>query len=65
MMQCLYTELYGNPAPSKAQMMATGESERSPELVEADAKRVETELLVSPHRLRIFDHGRSNLDPAG
>ena len=45
MMQCMYTEFYGNPAPSKAQMVATGESERSPALVEADAKRVKTELL--------------------
>ena len=63
MMQCLYTDLYGNPAPSKAQMMATGESERSPALVEADAKRVETEL--SPHRPWIFYHGRSDLDPEG
>ena len=43
-------------------MMATGESERSPALVEVGAKRVEAELLVSPHRLRIFDHGRSDLD---
>ena len=45
MMQCLYTELYGNPARSKAQMMATRESDRSPALAEVDAKRVETELL--------------------
>ena len=45
MLQCLYSDLYGNSAPTKAQMMATGESERSPADAEADAKRVEAELL--------------------
>ena len=45
MLQCLYSELYGNSAPTKAQMMATRESERSSADAEADAKRVEAELL--------------------
>ena len=43
-MQCLYSKLYGNPAPSSSSMV-TGDSERSPATVETDAKRVETELL--------------------
>ena len=64
-LQCLYSELYGNPSPTKAQMMATGECERSSADTEADAKRVEEELLVSHHRFRIFDHGRAYLDPTG
>ena len=45
MLQCLYSDLYRNSAPAKAQMMATGESEQSSADVEADAKRVEEELL--------------------
>ena len=44
-LQCLYAGLYGNPKRTKAQMMATRERERSPYDVEADAKRVEEELL--------------------
>ena len=64
MLQCLYSDLYGNPASTKAQLMARGESERSPAHVEADAKRVEAELLGSPPS-QDFDHGRSNLDPTG
>ena len=57
MLQCLCSELYGNSTPTKAQTMATGESERSSADAEADAKRVEAELLGSHNRLRIFDHG--------
>ena len=45
MLQCEYSDLYGNPAPMTAQMTAAGERERSPALAEADAKRVETDLL--------------------
>ena len=45
MMQCLYADFYGNTKPTKAQMMATVERARSSTEVEADAKRVEEELL--------------------
>ena len=44
-LRCLYADLYGTTKPTKSQMMATNESERSPDEVEANAKRVEEELL--------------------
>ena len=43
--KCLYADLYGNVKPTKAQMMVVGERERSSSEVEADAKRVEEQLL--------------------
>ena len=45
MLRCRYSELYGNSSPTKAQMMATEESERSSADAEVDAKRVKEELL--------------------
>ena len=42
-LKCLYANLYGITKPTKAQMMAVGERERSSSDVEADAKRVEVE----------------------
>ena len=65
MLQCRYSELYGNSSPTKTQMMATEESERSSADAEADAKRVKEELLGSHHRLSFFYHGRAYLDPTG
>ena len=44
-LKCLYADFYGTTKPTKAQTMAVGEHERSPSEVEADAKRVEEELL--------------------
>ena len=44
-LKCLYADLYVTTKPAKAQMMAAGERERSSSEVEADAGRVEEELL--------------------
>ena len=41
----LYADLYGNVKPTKAQMVVEGERERTSSEIEADAKRVEEQLL--------------------
>ena len=41
----MYADLCGTTKPTKSQMMATDESERSSDEAETDAKRVEEELL--------------------
>ena len=44
-LKCLCADLYGTVKPTKAQMMVVGERGRSPSEIEADAKRVEEQLL--------------------
>ena len=46
-LKCLYANLYGNEKPTKAQMMAGGERERTSSEIEADAQRVEEKLLTA------------------
>ena len=64
-LKCPYANLYGITKPTKAQMMAVGERERSSSDVEADAKRVEEKLLSATPPAQDFDHGRADLDPTG
>jgi hypothetical protein len=45
-LKCLYADLYGNVEPTTAQMMVESARERSSSEIEADAKRVEEELLT-------------------
>ena len=46
-LKCLYADLYGNVKPTKAQMMAGGERERTSSEIEADTQRVEEKLLTA------------------
>ena len=64
-LRCSYLDLQDTIKPTKSQMMATDGSERSSDEVKTDGKRVEEKLLSAHRRRRIFDHGRTDLDPTG
>ena len=53
-MKCFYANLLANKKPTKAQMTAEGERERTSSETEADAQRVEGRLLTSTPPLQDF-----------
>ena len=46
-LKCLYANLHGNVKPTKAQMMVEDGCERTSSEIEADAQRVEEQLLTA------------------